>query len=217
MKKIWLLVVALMSFVFASAGVSAAENNCLDVHVHNGVISVPKGYNYIKDVKLQLKDANGNIKDSWKTEYASHKILNLSPGDYVLEVLSAPDDIDINKKFNVTINKDATSCVKLDIIAEKTIAPPIATPCVVVNVYDESTHIPTTASAQHLKGVKVQLKKSTGEVKESWESDGKAHLINALEPGEYLLEVTGFPVGYEKAENVKITKTMNVKQKIYLY
>ena len=50
MKKIWLLVVALMSFIFASTGVSAAENNCLDVHVHNGVISVPKGYNYIKDV-----------------------------------------------------------------------------------------------------------------------------------------------------------------------
>lgn len=61
----------------------------------------------ISNVKMQLKDTNGNIVDTWTTSNERHQI-KLSKGNYILEELSIPNNYIKNENIDFEITNDGS-------------------------------------------------------------------------------------------------------------
>ena len=133
------------------------------------------------------------MKDAIATAQTSHDgsfIFGDVPyGKYLLvELESLPGYVLLQEPIPVEVDADE---VRLsDIINEKS--------KISITKVDANTGKP-------LPGAKLQILDKDGKVIEEWTSDGKAHVIDLLPVGEYVLHEETAPQGYDKAADIKFT------------
>lgn len=145
---------------------------------------------FLKGAKLVVKDSNDNVIDEWESADTSHEIYDLKIGEtYYLEEINAPSGYYISlEKISFTVGeKEDENQVTMYNTPTK----------VTINKLD-------IRSKEFLKGAKLVVKDSSGNVVDEWESDNASHEISNLKIGEtYYLEEIEAPNGYSKAETVE--------------
>ena len=139
--------------------------------------------------KMQLLDTRDNIIEEWTTNERPHEIKGLSVGEYTLREAKAPignlpaDDIVFEIKEGEAVTK--------------------------VNMEDEYTKVQISktdiTTGKELAGANLQIFDKEGNVVDEWTSTDKPHMIERLEPGEYILHEETAPAGYMTAENIEFT------------
>ena len=145
------------------------------------------GKNYVEGAKLEVRDDQNRVVDSWTSTKEDHYVSGLEEGKtYRLVEAEAPkgyvkaDDIFFTvsneKKNESVIMKDSKITVsKTDITGTK-----------------------------EIKGAVLTVTDNDGKVIDTWTSDGNPHAISGLHEGwEYTLTETTAPKGYVKAESIK--------------
>ena len=143
--------------------------------------------------KLEVKDSQGNVIDSWTSTDEAHKITaKLNPSEtYTLTEITAPNGYYVAEDITFTVNQDG-SVTK-------------------VTMKDQPTEAEISkqdiTDGSELVGAKLEVTDSQGNVIDSWISTEQAHKITAkLNPGEtYTLTEITAPDGYSVAESIDFT------------
>ena len=132
--------------------------------------------------KLIVKDEFGNIIDEWISTTEKHIINDIKPGKYTITEITSPDgyfkaetvefELLLNNKSTVTDFTIENDYSKLEI-----------------NKLIKGTDM-------HLAGAKLHIEDENGKIYETWESDGKTHVVNKLPAGKYKLVEDDAPDGY---------------------
>ena len=132
--------------------------------------------------KFELKDAQGNLVESWTSTTETKTIANLTPGSYVLTETVIPNGYSASQtKWDITVSKDSEKTIE---IINTLIRYDIE-----VRKYDSETN-------DTLAGAKLVLKDASGEIVYEWTSTNKAETITGLKPGVYTLSEVSAPNGY---------------------
>lgn len=159
----------------------------------------------VKGAKLQVKNANGKVIDSWTTDGKAHSVTNLSEGTYTLEETQAPDGYILsNTKTKFTVDEsgevkgtDGKRIITLDVKNTKN--------SVSISKQDVTTN-------KEVPGATLILKDEKGNKVYTWVSTDKPHVIKGITAGSYELEETIAPNGYViSKETVKFTINNNGK------
>lgn len=138
---------------------------------------------------LTLADKDGNVVDEWVSTTEAHRIVGIEPGDYTLTETIAPEGYLMATSIEFTV--EATGDVQK------------------VEMKDDYTKVDFSktdiATGDELSGAHLQVIGKDDKVVAEWDTDGKIHRINGLEPGDYTLRETTAPEGYEVAEDVRFT------------
>lgn len=138
---------------------------------------------------LVITDSDGNVVEEWVSTDTAHRIVGIEPGDYVLTETIAPEGYLVATSIEFTV--EPTGEVQQ------------------VEMKDDYTKVDISktdiATGEELPGAHLQVIDADDEAVAEWDTDGKAHRINGLEPGDYILRETSAPDGYEVAEDVKFT------------
>ena len=158
------------------------------------------GKNYVEGAKLEVRDDQNRVVDSWTSTKEDHYVSGLEEGKtYRLVEAEAPkgyvkaDDIFFTvsneKKNESVIMKDSKITVsKTDITGTK-----------------------------EIKGAVLTVTDNDGKVIDTWTSDGNPHAISGLHEGwEYTLTETTAPKGYVKAESIKFKAESGKDQKLVM-
>ena len=156
--------------------------------------------NYVEGAKLEVRDDQNRVVDSWTSTKEDHYVSGLEEGKtYRLVEAEAPkgyvkaDDIFFTvsneKKNESVIMKDSKiTASKTDIIGTK-----------------------------EIKGAVLTVTDNDGKVIDTWTSDGNPHAISGLHEGwEYTLTETTAPKGYVKAESIKFKAESGKDQKLVM-
>lgn len=149
------------------------------------------GKNYVEGAKLEVRDDQNRVVDSWTSTKEDHYVSGLEEGKtYRLVEAEAPkgyvkaDDI----FFTVSNEKKNESVIMKDskITASKT----------------------DITGTKEIKGAVLTVTDNDGKVIDTWTSDGNPHAISGLHEGwEYTLTETTAPEGYVRAEEITFTVT----------
>ena len=149
------------------------------------------GKNYVEGAKLEVRDDQNRVVDSWTSTKEDHYVSGLEEGKtYRLVEAEAPkgyvkaDDI----FFTVSNEKKNESVIMKDskITASKT----------------------DITGTKEIKGAVLTVTDNDGKVIDTWTSDGNPHAISGLHEGwEYTLTETTAPKGYVRAEEITFTVT----------
>ena len=158
------------------------------------------GKNYVEGAKLEVRDDQNRVVDSWTSTKEDHYVSGVEEGKtYRLVEAEAPkgyvkaDDIFFTvsneKKNESVIMKDSKiTASKTDIIGTK-----------------------------EIKGAVLTVTDNDGKVIDTWTSDGNPHAISGLHEGwEYTLTETTAPKGYVKAESIKFKAESGKDQKLVM-
>ena len=158
------------------------------------------GKNYVEGAKLEVRDEQDRVVDSWTTTKEDHYISGLEEGKtYRLVEAEAPkgyvkaEDI----FFTVSNEKKNESVIMKDskITASKT----------------------DITGTKEIKGAVLTVTDNDGKVIDTWTSDGNPHAISGLHEGwEYTLTETTAPKGYVKAESIKFKAESGKDQKLVM-
>ena len=158
------------------------------------------GKNYIEGAKLEVRDDQNRVVDSWTSTKEDHYVSGLEEGKtYRLVEAEAPkgyvkaDDI----FFTVSNEKKNESVIMKDskITASKT----------------------DITGTKEIKGAVLTVTDNDGKVIDTWTSDGNPHAISGLHEGwEYTLTETTAPKGYVKAESIKFKAESGKDQKLVM-
>ena len=158
------------------------------------------GKNYVEGAKLEVRDEQDRVVDSWTTTKEDHYISGLEEGKtYRLVEVEAPkgyvkaEDI----FFTVSNEKKNESVIMKDskITASKT----------------------DITGTKEIKGAVLTVTDNDGKVIDTWTSDGNSHAISGLHEGwEYTLTETTAPKGYVKAESIKFKAESGKDQKLVM-
>ena len=158
------------------------------------------GKNYVEGAKLEVRDEQDRVVDSWTTTKEDHYISGLEEGKtYRLVEVEAPigyvkaEDI----FFTVSNEKKNESVIMKDskITASKT----------------------DITGTKEIKGAVLTVTDNDGRVIDTWTSDGNPHAISGLHEGwEYTLTETTAPKGYVKAESIKFKAESSKDQKLVM-
>ena len=158
------------------------------------------GKNYVEGAKLEVRDDQNRVVDSWTSTKEDHYVSGLEEGKtYRLVEAEAPkgyvkaDDI----FFTVSNEKKNESVIMKDskITASKT----------------------DITGTKEIKGAVLTVKDNDGKVIDTWTSDGNPHAISGLHEGwEYTLTETTAPKGYVKAESIKFKAESGKDQKLVM-
>ena len=188
-----------------------AENKCIDkVIMYNEKEITPfkvpilkqdaKTHKNLSGATLNIKDATGEIIDTWTTTGEAHYI-ELKAGTYTLTETSAPEGYILNSTpitFNVSkegILTDANGKSINTIVMDNT---PVETK---VSISKQDI-----TNGKEIPGAKLVVKDKDGNVIDSWTSGTTPHLITGLVPGEYTLNEVIAPNGYILSdETIKFT------------
>ena len=117
------------------------------------------------------------------------EFVNIPYGEYVVTEIEAPSGyVFSDEKYSVSISENGDV---VEIIAENK---PITVEVSKCDVY-----------GNELKGAKMQLVDSEGNVVDEWTSDGTNHVVSALPAGAYTLKETAAPDGYVIATDIKFS------------
>lgn len=137
---------------------------------------------------LKVVNSKGETVDEWVSTSEAHLITCLTAGEVytLIETIPADGYTSANSvNFTVTDDGEVTQVV----------------------MEDDLTHIDikkVNKKGQLLKGAYLELYDAEGKLVDKWISDGKAHHIDGLKIGEYVLHETKAPEGYKTAADVKI-------------
>ena len=158
------------------------------------------GKNYVEGAKLEVRDDQNRVVDSWTSTKEDHYVSGLEEGKtYRLVEAEAPkgyvkaDDI----FFTVSNEKKNESVIMKDskITASKT----------------------DITGTKEIKGAVLTVTDNDGKVIDTWTSDGNPHAISGLNEGwEYTLTETTAPKGYVKAESIKFKAESGKDQKLVM-
>ena len=159
---------------------------------------------------LVVKDANGNVIDTWVSTNEVHKIKDLTEGTYTLTETIAPDGYELSTetiKFTIDSNgnlnnADGNSVSKIVMYN----SPIPKTGTAIISKQDASTH-------ETISGATLVIKNSNGEIVDEWISTEESHKVENLEIGTYTLTETIAPKGYILS-NKTITFIVNEEGKI---
>ena len=158
------------------------------------------GKNYVEGAKLEVRDDQNRVVDSWTSTKEDHYVSGLEEGKtYRLVEAEAPkgyvkaEDI----FFTVSDEKKNESVIMKDskITASKT----------------------DITGTKEIKGAVLTVTDKDGKVIDTWTSDGNPHSISGLHEGwEYTLTETTAPKGYVKAESIKFKAESGKDQKLVM-
>lgn len=137
--------------------------------------------------KLQVTDKNGKVIDEWVSGKEAHIIKELVVGETYTLTETKPADGYVTAE-SITFTVENTSKVQK------------------VEMKDDVTKVEISKqdiSGKELPGAKLSILDKDGKVIESWTSTDKAHYIEKLPIGEYILREESAPEGYLVAEDVK--------------
>ena len=147
------------------------------------------GKNYVEGAKLEVRDDQNRVVDSWTSTKEDHYVSGLEEGKtYRLVEAEAPkgyvkaDDI----FFTVSNEKKNESVIMKDskITASKT----------------------EVTGTKEVEGAKMTVTDEKGKTVDEWTSGKEEHSISGLEEGKkYTLTETTAPKGYVKAESIEFT------------
>ena len=143
------------------------------------------GNDELPGATLTVKDAEGNVIETWVSEETPHRIRALPAGAYTLTEEQAPDGYAVAEdvEFTVTDSLEIQS----------------------VTMYDEKLEIHFSKKAvtgqEELPGAHLSLTDFEGNVIEEWVSTQEEHIVN-LKVGIYTLTETAPPDKYATAESI---------------
>lgn len=145
--------------------------------------------NYVEGAKLEVRDDQNRVVDSWTSTKEDHYVSGLEEGKtYRLVEAEAPKGYVKARDVFFTVSKDKKneSVVMKDAI-----------------ITASKTDITGT---KEVEGAKMTVTDETGKTVDEWTSGKEEHRISGLEEGKkYTLTETTAPKGYVKAESITFT------------
>ena len=150
------------------------------------------GEKEIPGAKLEVRDKNDNVLDSWTSTGKAHEIVGVlvAGQTYVLHESVPADGYVVANDVEFTVNPDGTVTV--------------------VAMYDDTTKVEinkVTEENKPLSGAKMQIIDKAGTVVDEWTTDGTAHVLTAqLISGQtYTLHEVSAPAGYVVSPDQQFT------------
>ena len=151
---------------------------------------------------LVVKDASGNIVDSWTSTTESHTIKNINVGTYTLTETQAPNGYILSKEtIKFTIGEDGKVINEAGKEVNK---------IVMYNELKKEKNVTISkqdiATSKELPGANLVVKDANGNIVDSWTSTAESHTIKNIDAGTYTLTETQAPNGYVlSTETIKFT------------
>ena len=143
----------------------------------------------VAGAKLQIKDSNNKVVESWTTTKEAYTITNLTSGTYTITETTAP---------NGYILSDAKTTFTVE--ADGTIKDSNGTNITSISIENEKNTVNISkqdiTNNEELPGATLEVKDSSGAVVEKWVSTNEPHIIKGLTAGTYTLTETNEPEGY---------------------
>ena len=158
------------------------------------------GKNYVEGAKLEVRDDQNRVVDSWTSTKEDHYVSGLEEGKtYRLVEAEAPKGYVKAKDvfFTVSNEKKNESVIMKDskITASKT----------------------DITGTKEIEGAKMTVKDETGKTVDTWTSTKEEHYVSGLEEGKkYTLIEETAPEGYVKAESIEFTVSKEKKNEAYI-
>ena len=139
--------------------------------------------NYVEGAKLEVRDDQDRVVDSWTSGKEKHYVSGLEEGKtYTLTETTAPEGYVRAEEITFTVTN------------KKTIQK--------VNMLDAQVNVTKTdaLTGDAVKGAEFTVFDKDGNIVDKWTTDGTAHAVNGLDAGkEYVLKETKTPTGYMTA------------------
>lgn len=141
------------------------------------------GKNYVEGAKLEVRDDQNRVVDSWTSTKEDHYVSGLEEGKtYTLIEETAPEGYVRADEITFTVTKE-----KVD---------------QEVNMFDAQVKVTKTdaLTGDAVKGAEFTVFDKDGNIIDKWTTDGTAHAVSGLDAGcEYILKETKTPEGYMTA------------------
>lgn len=141
------------------------------------------GKNYVEGAKLEVRDDQNRVVDSWTSTKEDHYVSGLEEGKtYRLVEAEAPKGYVRADEITFTVTKE-----KVD---------------QEVNMFDAQVKVTKTdaLTGDAVKGAEFTVFDKDGNIVDKWTTDGTAHAVSGLDAGcEYILKETKTPEGYMTA------------------
>ena len=149
------------------------------------------GKNYVEGAKLEVRDDQNRVVDSWTSTKEDHYVSGLEEGKtYRLVEAEAPQGYVKAESIEFTVSKDKVN--------QK------------VNMLDKQVSVTKTdiTGTQEVPGATLTVKDEDGNTVDTWVSGDKEHYVSGLEEGKtYTLIEETAPEGYVRAEKITFTVT----------
>ena len=147
------------------------------------------GKNYVEGAKLEVRDEQDRVVDSWTTTKEDHYVSGLEEGKtYRLVEVEAPKGYVKASDIYFTVSKDKKNETVVMKDAKITASKRVIT------------------GTKEIEGAKMTVTDDKGTVVDKWTSGKEEHSISGLEEGKrYTLTETTAPKGYVKAESITFT------------
>ena len=157
------------------------------------------GKNYVEGAKLEVRDDQNRVVDSWTSTKEDHYVSGLEEGKtYTLTETTAPNGYVKAESIEFTVSKDKVN--------QK------------VNMLDKQISVTKTevSGTDEVEGAKMTVTDEKGKTVDEWTSGKEEHYVSGLEEGKtYTLTETTAPNGYVKAESIEFTVSKDkVNQKV---
>lgn len=147
--------------------------------------------NYVEGAKLEVRDDQNRVVDSWTSTKEDHYVSGLEEGKtYRLVEVEAPKGYVKASDIYFTVSKDKVN--------QK------------VNMLDKQVSVTKTdiTGTQEVPGATLTVKDEDGNTVDTWVSGDKEHYVSGLEEGKtYTLIEENAPEGYVRAEEITFTVT----------
>ncbi len=141
------------------------------------------GKNYVEGAKLEVRDDQNRVVDSWTSTKEDHYVSGLEEGKtYTLIEENAPEGYVRAEEITFTVTNE-----KID---------------QEVNMFDAQVKVTKTdaLTGDAVKGAEFTVFDKDGNIVDKWTTDGTAHAVSGLDAGkEYILKETKTPEGYMTA------------------
>lgn len=160
------------------------------------------GKNYVEGAKLEVRDDQNRVVDSWTSTKEDHYVSGLEEGKtYTLTETTAPNGYVKAESIEFTVSKDKVN--------QK------------VNMLDKQISVTKTdiTGTQEVPGATLTVKDADGNTVDTWVSGEKEHYVSGLEEGKtYRLVEVEAPKGYVRADEITFTVTKEkVDQEVNMF
>ncbi len=157
------------------------------------------GKNYVEGAKLEVRDDQNRVVDSWTSTKEDHYVSGLEEGKkYTLIEETAPNGYVKAESIEFTVSKEKKN--EAYIMKDKQVT---------------VTKIEVSGTDE-VEGAKMTVTDEKGKTVDEWTSGKEEHYVSGLEEGKtYTLTETTAPNGYVKAESIEFTVSKDkVNQKV---